>query len=235
MKLIALNKNTEKYGYPQEMEYDKATFNGHQLGIAICVQNNNTKEIEANYLSEKLGDEQTRDFLLGELLHESKAVFITENIAQFDEEGRLVPKTIYYMPYYVAEHSRFKPTVINDCISGGYNTSYDAEIEFIFVENGLCRYLTVPFYSFSIPIFEIANNFFDCKDEDDLETLGLTLDMLGIKWQEETEYENEGYVLDFYDEAGQRFDIYIGRFSRLRHLLVSMRIISIKCHINKEE
>ena len=157
MKLMAVNKNTEKYGFPQVMEYENPNFNGHQVGVVICIQNNETKEMEVNYLSEKLGDEHTRDFLLGELLREEKAVLITDVITQFDTEGkRLIPKTIFYMPYFVEEHSRFKPTVINDNVSGACNVSYDVTVELVFADEGLCRYLTASFKTRNIPVFELT-------------------------------------------------------------------------------
>lgn len=227
MKLKALNKNTEKYGFPQTMEYDNPNFNGHQIGVVICIQNNVTKAIEKNFLSESLGDEQTRDFLLGELMREEKAVLITEVITQYDESNHeLVPKTIYYMPYFVEEHTRFKPTVIDDNVSGACNVSYDIEVELIFADEGLCRYLIVPFKTRNVPVFELVNDLFD--DEDALEELG-------IKWQEETEDEEAGYALDFYNEAGQRFNLTFRNGERLKDILVSMRMIGITCHIDGEE
>lgn len=227
MKLKALNKNTEKYGYPQTMEYDNPNFNGHQIGVVICIQNNVTQTIEQNFLPEKLGDEDTRTFLLGELLHEKKAVLITDVITQLDKDTHdLVPKTLFYMPYFVEEHSRFKPTVINDNVSGACNVSYDIEVELVFADEGLCRYLTVPFKTRNVPVFELVEDLFD--DEEALEELG-------IKWQEETYEADAGYALDFYNEAGQRYNLTFRTGEKLRDILVSMRMISIVCHIDEEE
>ena len=227
MKLKSLNKNTEKYGFPQEIEYENTNFNGFQKGIALCLQNNITKEIEQNFLSESLGDKETRDFLLGELLREEKAVFMLETITQFDNGGKtLVPKTLYYMPYYVVNHSKFKPTVINNNITNACNVSYDVEVELIFAEEGLCRYATVSFKTRNVPVFELVNDLFN--DEEELESIG-------VKWQEETEFEEQGYALDFYNEAGQRYNLVFKNGDSLRDALVSMRMIDIKCHIDGEE
>lgn len=222
MKLKAFNKNTEKFGYPQAMEYNETTFNGHQLGIAICLQNNVTGQIEENYLSEKLGDKETRDFLLGELLHEKNAKLIAEVITQFDEE-RLVPKTIYYMPYFVEEHSRFKPTVINEHISNNCSVSYDIEVELIFVTEGLCRYITVPFKTLNVPMFELVNDLFECTDDKELEKLG-------IKWQDETDDLEAGYALDFYNEAGHKQILTFNTLDKLKDILISARMINISYH-----
>lgn len=230
MKIKACNANTERYGYPEELEYNRPGFNGHQVGVALCVFNHKTKEIEENYLSATLGDKETRDFLLGELLHEKKAVLMTEDITQFDEEQKhLIPKTIYYMPYFVMDHSRFKPTVMNDNVSGACNVSYDIEAELLFVTNdGLCRYLTVPFKTRNISMFELVNDFLEYPSIEDLE-------VLGIKWQEETEEAEAGYALDFYSESGERFVLTFRNISDLKDLLASMRMIDIVCHIDGKE
>ena len=225
MKLQAINKNTEKYGFPQTMEYNNPRFNGHQIGVVICLQNNETKEIEKNYLSESLGDEETRNFLLGELLRENKAVFIENIITQY-ENNKLVPKTLYYMPYFVEEHSRFKPTVLNENISGACNVWYDVEVELLFVDEELCRYLTVPFKTRNVPVFGLVNDLFD--DEEALENVG-------IKWGYSTDDNEEGYVLDFYNEAGERFNLSYPNPERLKDAIVSMRAIRIECHIDGED
>lgn len=227
MKLKAINKNIEKYGYPQTMEYNNRNFNGHQVGVAICLQNNITNKIEENYLSESLGDEETRNFLLSELLREEKALFITEVITQLDENSnQLVPKTLFYMPYFVEEHSRFKPTIMNRNISDNCDTTYTIEVELGFTTEGYSRYLTVLFNTCNVPVFELVSNLFD--DEK-------ALSDLGIKWNEETEEGIPGYVLDFYSSAGNKYNFVFENTNELKNILVSMRMIDIVCNIDKEE
>lgn len=226
MVIKAINKNTEKFGYPMEMEYSNPDFNGHQVGIILCIQRNDTKEIEKNYLPENLGDEQTRDFLLGELLHEKKAVLITEEIVQYEDEGEegivsLVPKTAYYMPYYVKDHSRFKPTVLDLNVSGASNVSYEYEVEVLFSTDGLCRYMTIPFKTYNIPIINSVYSLFNFDSE---------LEEVGFKYDEEA----DAYTLDFYNEAGHRVDLTFEP-KEFRDLIVSMRLISMVCNINDEE
>ena len=196
----------------------------------MCVINNETNEVEENYLSETLGDKETREFLLGELLHEKKAVLMSESITQFDNEHKnLIPKTIYYMPYFVMDHSRFKPTVMNDNVSGACNVSYDIETELLFVtDDGLCRYLTVPFKTRNISMFELVNDLLEYPEDEDLRELG-------IEWQQETDDMEAGYALDFYNEVGQRFVLTFRNISRLKDCLASMRMTNIICHIDGEE
>ena len=218
MKLKAINKNTEKYGYKESMEYINPEFNGHQVGVAICIKNNITGEIESNYLSERLGDEETRNFLLGELLHEEKALFIKK---RYDEI-----KTVYYMPYFIEDHSRFISTVTYKDIAEACRTQYKALVEVIFVEDTLCRYMTIPITANRVGIFESVYDIFD--DED-------ALSEIGIKWQEETEESPKGYALDFYNEAGVKYVLTFRHTMDFRDRIASMRVIKLEYDINREE
>lgn len=233
MKIRAINANTEKYGYPQELDYGNPLFNGHQIGVAICVQNAITKKIEENFLSESLGDRETRDFLLGELLREEKAVFIVDNFTQFDENNELVPKTMYYMPYFVLEHSKFKPTVITKNIGNISNVSYKAKVEVLFVtENGLSRYVTLDFNTKNISVMDLVYDIFDgCS------SYHPELEAVGIKYVNEIEdtETDEGYYLDFYNEAGERFNICFTTLEELRDVIASVRLIELESIIDGEE
>lgn len=229
MKLIALNKNTEKYGYQQELEYGDDSFNGHQIGVAVCVQNELTQEIEFNYLSEKLGDKETRDFALGELLREKKCVFISETFSQFDENGELVPKSIYYLPYYVAGHSRFEPTITYENVNDNPNKTYDIQVELIFSKDGLFRYFTMPIKTKNVSVMDCVYDTFGFSTDP------VALEDIGIKWQDGTEDTEAGYVLDFYNEAGKRYDLIFSCTEDLRDAIVSMRVIDFVCHIDGEE
>lgn len=232
MKIKAINKNTEKYGYPQELDYGNSMFNGHQVGVAICIQNAITKEIEQNFLSENLGDEETRKFLLGELLHEEKAIFIIDNFTQFDENNELVPKTMYYMPYFVLEHSRFKPTVTTKNIGNICNVSYKAKVEVLFVtENGLNRYVTLDFDTKNVSVMDLVYDIFD-----DCSSYHPELEAAGITYVNETEdiETDEGYYLDFYNEAGERFNICFTVLEELRDTIASFRLIELETIIDGE-
>ena len=40
------------------------------------------------------------------------------------------------------------------------------------------------------------------------------------------------FYLDFYNEAGNKYDLCFSRLDRLRDAIVSMRLIGIKCEID---
>lgn len=217
MKIKAINKNTEVYGYPMEMEYNNENFHGHQVGIALCVINDETKEVENNYISSKtFCNKEMQDYALGKLLNEEKAVFIEEHIVHLGEDGRLIPKTIFYMPYYVAEHSRFKPTV-TDCNSINCD-NFTIEILFV-AEEGLNRYITIDseVNPYIIDYLESLFDGFHFDENNQLHKAGV--------W-----YENDSFYLDFYNQAGQRFDIEFPVLRYLKDIIASVRLI--KCEQN---
>lgn len=230
MKLKSLNKDISKWGYSQDMEYTDADFHGHQRGVAVGIKNNVTGKIEVNCLPKSLGDEQTRDFMLEELLNDKSILLIENGITQFDEEGKnLVPKTIYYLPYYVDGHSVLQPTVTNENISGACNVSYECKVELLFVEDGLNRYATIDFNTRNISIMDMVHDLFEWDELED------ELANSGVHFEEETDEDEEGFYLDFYNEAGERYNLCFSTLERLRDDIVSMRLIDIKCHIDCEE
>ena len=74
-------------------------------------------------------------------------------------------------------------------IAEACRTQYKALVEVIFVEDTLCRYMTIPITANRVGIFESVYDIFN--DED-------ALSEIGIKWQEETEESSKGYALPFY-------------------------------------
>lgn len=214
-----------------DFEYDNAKFNGHQVGVAICIQDKQTGKIECNMLPSTLGDERTRDLLLSELLYDKSILLIENSITQLDEKKiNLIPKTVYYLPYYVVDHSAFKPTVNFDNVSMACNVSYDLKVEVLFVEDGYNRYLTIPLKTRNVSIMELVYSLFDddCSEKEELEEIG-------IKWHEDIEDGCDGYVLDFYNEAGERNNLFFDSLEQLRDAIVSMRLIDIVCYIDGKE
>lgn len=218
MKLKSLNKGVEKFGLSSEFEYNNPDFNGHMIGSMICIINNITGEVEKNYLPESLGDKSTRAFLLTELIfayHKEKKILLTDIIVQSDENGNMIPKTVYYMPYYVEDHSRFKPTITRYDIDTNEYKSSNAEIELLLVKDDLCRYITVNIEKLSISVMtDIYNMFTDDKCHD--LSIKPVLTRIGII-----------YTLDFYNKIGERTDITFSNLENIRDLIVSMRLIGI--------
>ena len=44
MKLKTMNKNLDKFGYPEVLQYDNPEFHGHQKGVAIGIKDNGTNK-----------------------------------------------------------------------------------------------------------------------------------------------------------------------------------------------
>lgn len=210
MVIKSLNKDLTKFGYPNQMEYDNPNFNGHQIGVAICVKNNITNEIEENLLSKSLGDDKTRDKLLKELLNNDNKI-ITDIITQCNDENKLVPKTIYYVPYYIVNHSRFKPTILYSNVENYLNSYYNIEVELLLVSDNTCRYITVPIQTQNVSIFDCINDLFEYDDNNISDIVK----------------KDNDYILDFYSESGERFDLAFNKLEDIRNLIVSMRLINI--------
>ncbi len=232
MRLRSLNLGVDKYGYPLECGYSKATFNGHRIGMAICIKNANTGEIEKNFLRESLGNEECRNELLEELLTRNDGLVLEkEQITQFDENtSNLVFKDIYYLPYYVMDHVMHKPTIVHDNIFPCMNAHYSVEIEIVLVEEGLTRYLVLPFQTRNVSVMDLVHDFFEFDYSTDE-----SLREVGIHYQNGSEDQEAGYTLDFYDNFGHRHDLVFGSVERIRDAIVSMRLVKFKRCIEDEE
>ena len=232
MILKSANETVKTYGFPEIMEYNNPSFHGTQKGICICIKDNETGTIIDNCMPKpaiKEGDEsdieKIRTDELQRLLSDNKILLIEDGITQM-EDGKLKPRTIYYLPYYVVDHSFLKPTVLYENISGACNVYYDISVEVLFVEDNLNRYVTLDFKTRNVSVMDLVYNLFDQAGiEEELKTAG-------VYFKEETEDEEEGFYLDFYDEAGNKYDLCFSRLDRLRDAIVSIRLIGIKCKID---
>lgn len=223
----SLNHLDPKFGYPDEIQYDDKRFHGHQKGVVIGLKNVNTNKIEQNFLSESI---ENRDELLEELLSLEGVIIVQENITQFDEAGKhLIPKILYYLPYAVKDHSIFQPTLNDDNVeTRASNVSNRFEVEILFVTDNLNRYVTIPFETRNISMFESVDDMFDDIFDENHE-----LYKAGMRWKDETEDEEAGYYLDFYNEAGQRFDVGFSRLEDFRDTIASVRLLSQVLIIDK--
>ena len=231
MILKSASKFVTQYGFPEVMEYDNPTFHGTQKGICICLKDNETGAIIDNCMptpAVKEGDEDSIEKIradkLQNLLNDNRILLIEDGITQM-EDGKLRPRTIYYLPYYVADHSFLKPTVLYDNISGATNVSYKLSVEVLFVEDNLNRYVALNFETVNVSIMDLVYSLFD---HDELED---TLISAGMHFEKENEDHEEGYYLDFYDEAGNSYNLCFSRLDRLRDSIVSMRLIDISYEI----
>ena len=104
--------------------------------------------------------------------------------------------------------------------------SYDISVEVLFVEDNLNRYITLDFQTRNVSVMDLVYDLFD-QDEPENELL-----TTGLHFEKETEDNEEGFYLDFYDEAGNQYNLCFSRLDRLRDAIVSMRLIGIKCEID---
>ena len=232
MILKSASEKVKEYGFPVIMDYNNPSFHGTQKGICICIKDNDTDMIINNCMPTppvKEGNEDSIEKIraneLQKLLNDNRILIIEDKITQM-EDGKLKPRTIYYLPYYVADHSFLKPTVLYENISGTCNVSYDVSIEVLFVEDNLNRYVTFDFKTCNVSVMDLVYDLFNQNE------LGDELLATGLHFEEETEDNEKGFYLDFYDEAGNKYDLCFSRLERLRDAIVSMRLIKIDSKID---
>ena len=232
MILKSLNKLDPKFGYPDEIQYENPNFHGHQKGVCIALKNDVTNEIEQNFISESLKD---KDALLEELLSMNDVLLVEDHITQFDEHSNLVPKTLFYLPYAVKEHSIFKPT-LNDVNveTESCNVTNRFEVEILFVKEGLNRYMVIPYETRNISVFDSMLHTFDGIFFCDHFGEDHELYQAGVRWEEEGEDHEEGFYLDFYNEVGQAFNLGFSDMSSLRDTIASIRLLSHVLIIDKD-
>ena len=217
MILKSLNKNISKFGFAEELAYDDSgshKFNGHQKGVAICITNHHTGEVEVNHLPQALAN---RDDALKEIINDSTIVKLVSTINQV-ENGMLVAKDVYYLPYYVDNHVCFKPTINFENIAGEQNVEYAADIELLFVYGNMNRYATLHVITTNVSLMDCVYNII--HNEDVLADLGVV----------KSKGSNDEYLfsLDFYDETGERTMVCFEYAETLRDQLVSFRLIGLR-------
>lgn len=235
MTLKSANENITKYGFPVTIEYSNDLFHGTQKGICICIKDNETGNIVRNSMPKPVleeGDTSDIEVIklneLNKLLEDKEILLIEEGITQQEEDGQLKARTIYYLPYYVADHSFLKPTVLYDNISGAINVSNKVSVEILFVEDNLNRYITLNFDTKNVSVMDLVYELFDETFDSNNE-----LAIAGVHYEKETDDSDEGYYLDFYDEAGNSYDLCFSTLERLRDSIVSMRLINIESEIEE--
>lgn len=231
MQLIAVNKDCKKYGFPETLKLDDDTFKGHQIGVAVCVYDCDNKKIINSFMNKETDSEDSDEksiALCQQLINDKNMTLIKHSCMQFNEDiGKFVPHVIYYMPYQVVNHSINLPTVNYETIDNCINTTHELLVEILFVcpdEDGICRYLTVPFKSHNVSIMSLVEEMLsDLSEYPDI-----------FPYLEETDEYGEGYGLDFYDRTGHKFTITFKDGDELRDCVNSIRLIDIKTIINDD-
>ena len=223
MKVISLNKNPEKYGYPMEMDFKKSNFHGHQTACTIGIRRTDGTW-DMLYTPGDTKEEKTK--IAEDMLNDKSLLIVEQRLTQMENEV-LVPKTIYFLPYYVADHSVYKPTINFDQISKSSNTNSDVKIEVLFVseEGWYNRYVVFDLkVSGSYSLMDFISSL-----EQIIEDAAENNRHFWINTENE-EYEEGDIILDFYDESGQKTFVG-GNVEYFLDMVSSIRIIDIKTEI----
>jgi hypothetical protein len=224
MKIVSLNKNPERYGFLSEMEYRNPDFHGHQT--ALCIGRKNTDgSWDKVYTSGDTEEEKIK--IANDILNDKSLIILEDKIFENDN-GNLVPKIIYYLPYYVADHSAYQPTINFEQIYHSCNVSSNAKIEVLFVheEGWYNRYVTFDLHtSYSLSLIDFIKNL-------EQEIIGIAQkgekgNGFFIAKDESGNYFENDIVLDFYDNTGQQYYLGFKEPKDLLKLVSSIRIIDI--------
>ncbi len=224
MKIVSLNKNPERYGYLSEMEYKDPNFHGHQTALCIGVKNTDGSWNKV-YTSGSTEEEKIK--IANDILND-KSLIILEDKVFYVENNKLVPKTVYYFPYYVADHSVYQPTINFNQICYDDNINNDIKIEVLFVhdEGWYNRYIVFDVHTLG---HYSLTDFVNCLAAKIKENAEDNKDFFIAKEDAENYLEND-IVLDFYDSSGQKYFIGYPNAEYFLDLVSSVRIIDINTY-----
>lgn len=239
MKIVSLNKNPEKYGYLSEMDLTDKSFHGHQTALAIGIKRPDGSWQDV-YTSGDTLEEKTK--IANDILSDKSLIILEDKITQL-EDNKLVDKIIYYLPYYVADHSAYQPTINFDQISYSCNVRNKVKIEVLFVRDGCNRYVTFDMYTsgswnggVSLSLMDFMEDL-ETEIEDEASKPRKEEDKSFFVAEEDNfdyGYSEGDIVLDFYDKAGQKY-LFGGNPEDFLKLVSSIRIIGLDTEIIKED
>lgn len=228
MRIVSLNKNLEKYGFLPEMDYKNPDFHGHQTALCIGIKNSNGSWDKV-YTSGDTEEEKIK--IANDILNDKSLIILEDKITQIENDN-LVPKIVYYLPYYVAEHSVYQPTVNFQQISYASNVSNKVKIEVLFVsEDGWYnRYVVFDLKTIgnrSLSLMEFIEDL-----ETEIEDRASQHNDFFIAAENGEDYSQDDIVLDFYDKSGQKHFIGAKIAKDFLDLVSSIRIIDIDTYEN---
>jgi hypothetical protein len=230
MKLRALSQKVTEYGYPLETGLDKKGFNGHQIGMCLGIRDAETNAVKQNYIPD---DEFNIKF--DKMLEDKELLLLQDYITQF-EDGELKKRFIYYLPYYVVDHSAYKPTINFEQISYACNVTNTVQIEVLFVEDDYNRYVTFEmntsgsFGGHSLSLMDFISGL-----EDEIEEKTSKGEDFKCASDEDPEYNEGDIILDMYDKAGNKISVGYPNPNGFLDLVSSIRIIGLETKIREEE
>lgn len=227
MILKALNgKKLVPFGYAEELEYTNPEFHGHQIGISLGVTDVLTGNIVETYISETQGDISTREAILESILNDESIVKVEKRVSMF-ENGMLVPRTIWFAPYAVKDHSTFQEGVNFSNLIYADNATNHVVLELLFVYDNLNRYITMSYDTKDWSVMDIVYNVFESAN--DIQEWVKDIKIVSNPG----EYDG-GYCLDFYDEAGEKVVVNFSDLRDLRNTIVSVRLLEVNTVIEDD-
>lgn len=221
MKLRLLTEKAIQYGFYPEIKLDNENFKGHQLGLCIGVRDAKTNAVKQNNIPD---DEFNIKF--DKMLEDKELLLLQEAVVTKDN----INGYAYYLPYYVVDHSVYKPTINFDEISHSFGYANKVQIEVLFVDAPYNRYVvfeyeTSEFCGHSFTLYDFINGLderikemaldcqeFRCSDIEDPEHI--TTDPGEI-------------IIDMYDKIGGKTDIAYSDVESILYNISSVRIIGL--------
>ena len=232
MRLRALSQKVTQYGYPLETGLDRKGFNGHQIGMCIGIRDAKTNKVKQNFIP---NDDFNIQF--DKMLGDKELLLLQDTITHF-EDNEFKKRYVYYIPYYIVDHSAYKPTINFDQISYEHNAVNIVKIEVLFVENGYNRYVTFDFKTedndcgCSLSLMDFITGL---KDEIEEKASRGEDFKYASKSDKDHEYNKDDILLDMYDKAGNKIIIDYSNPSGFLNLISSIRIIDLEVKTNKEK
>lgn len=205
-------------GFPEHVTLKDDTFKGDQIGICVAITNNETCEIEKDYIP----DDAKKYFTAESLLNDKNIKFVTRTIAQFNkDETKLVNKTMHYLPYANPNCSKYSPTVMDEPVACGCNTRNELEIEVALALNeNITRYLTCKLVTKNISMLELIHDIFESED-----TITDTFPN-DVKWDNGYDDDDTGLHVTMYFDYGDEYEAVFPTADAMMQAITSVRIIS---------
>lgn len=232
MKLRLLSQKAVKYGFSLELLMtNKKGFNGHQIGICIGIRDAESNAVKQNYIPD---DEFNIKF--DKMLEDKELLLLQDTMTQL-EDDKLKKRYAYYLPYYVVDHSAYKPTINFEQISYACNVMNTVQIEVLFVDdsNEYNRYMVLELKTggdengYALSLLRFIDDIEEIIEE-------MAADEREFKYAKagDPKFEPGNIILDMYDKVGNRIDAGYSSVSNIKDMISSVRIIGLDTKINKE-
>lgn len=235
MKIVSLNKGIEKYHYLSDMEYMQPGFKGHQIGMCIGAKDKVSNQWVNIYTPGETPEAKLK--LINSILEDKSLIILEEEVTQFDND-KLVTRIMYFLPYYVENHSAYKPTINFENISFSMNIRQTVEYEVLLVgEQGWHnRYLNFSYVTGPsgydggrcTTFYEMIKGLESTIEEaaNDKSNTDIT-----IATHNDDNYSKGNYLITFYDKKGEAYVVGFNCIEEILHCVTSVRLVRYEYEI----